>query len=936
VLSREDKELSDLLVQRGVLSSQELAAAEEERLEHAPDLSLTDFLAGRGIGLGEQTQTSETSAIPSRIGEFDILREIGRGGMGIVFEAVQLSLGRRVALKVRPQRDATDGLQARRFGREARAVAKLQHPNVVTVHGSGSYDGWQYIAMDLVDGCSVDSIVEQGPAGPERAAEIVRDIAEALEAAHHIGLVHRDVKPSNILIDRSGTPKLTDFGLVHDTSDARLTLGATVLGTPAFMCPEQARGEDPTPEHDVYSLGAVLYTLVSGRPPYEGKLPAAVLSDLLSRAPASLHEIRPEAPSALVAICERALNRDPSLRYASARDLAADLSAFLRGKKTEAEVRRSRARRKKVSLCLGGLALALSLAGAGVWSAVRANRVRLQPGGEAGGAPPPLRRITTTQGLEISPALSPEGLRVAYAGDADGDWDIYLGETGTQRARNVTADSLGADLDPAFSPSGKELAFRSEREGGGVFVLDLDTGRARKVVDFGHHPSWSPSGNQLAISTERVLGVGRSPRNLRSEIWIVDIGTGIRELLVDADAVEPAWSPSGKRIAFVGERSGVSGLWTVDVGTRQVKKCVASDGLVKDPTWLAGGSALAFTSRMSGASDIRAITIEESSGSCSREQTPLVRSLAESQQFPSASRDGRSLALVSWKRSEAVVRVRISPSGMGVPSPVTRDNRVESAPDVSPDGKWLVISVQDGPSDLVVLRTDDSDRWSLTQDIHEERTPRWSPDGEWIVFATNRTKNFEIWRLRPSGSDAERLTETAGGSAHSPVWSPDGKRVAYCVSGTGILEIDVEASPRRKPRMIVPSNRLSDPDSVPRAWSLDGRFLLLVAREGGASVFDLQEEREILMPVAAQGGAWTDSGELLMTVGAEMVSVNPRTGASRVIASAAPRRFSAALAVDRQTGDVFSTVVENEADVWLMDLDAVAAGGTAGTRSRAR
>jgi len=285
-------------------------------------------------------------------------------------------------------------------------------------------------------------------------------------------------------------------------------------------------------------------------------------------------------------------------------------------------------------------------------------------------------------------------------------------------------------------------------------------------------------------------------------------------------------------------------------------------------------------------------------------------------------------------RRENSVRVAGAGTAQTGVTTISSDTRVESAPDLSPDGSWLALSVQDGPSDLVLVRTDNTDRRNLTQDNFEERTPRWSPDGHWIAFAGNRSGNFEIWRMRPDGTDAERLTETADGSALSPVWSPDGTRLVYGVRGQGILEIDPSAPAPRTPRVLLPASRLQDPEAVPRAWSPDGRLLLLVDRDRNATLLDLKTSDERVLPGKAQGGAWTGTGELWVTDGSELKTVDPATGKSRVLATVAPRKFSAALSIDRRTGDAYTTVVENEADIWLMDLTGADGAGAPAAQGR--
>ncbi len=251
--------------------------------------------------------------------------------MGIVYEAEQESLGRRVAVKVLPAGAALDERLAIRFLREARVTAQLQHPGIVPVFASGRAEGVLFFAMELVEGRSLAEVASEGPMQPERAARVVAQVAHALDHAHQADLIHRDIKPENILLTAGDRARLTDFGLVHENLTGPFTLSRHVLGTPAYIAPQQALGEGVDRRSDIYGLGAVLYTLLSGQPPYAGEVPSVVLSHVLSGPPPRLGSLRAEIPPGLAAICEKAMAREPVDRYESAATLAEDLEAFLRG-----------------------------------------------------------------------------------------------------------------------------------------------------------------------------------------------------------------------------------------------------------------------------------------------------------------------------------------------------------------------------------------------------------------------------------------------------------------------------------------------------------------------------------------------------------------------------------------------------------------------------
>ncbi|HEV8068355.1 MAG TPA: tetratricopeptide repeat protein [Planctomycetaceae bacterium] len=273
-------------------------------------------------------------------GDYEILEEIARGGMGVVYKARQVSLDRTVALKMILAGHLASEADVQRFYVEAKAAANLQHPNIVAIHEIGQHEGQHYFSMDYVEGQSLAQLARESPLPAARAAEYVRTIAEAIEFAHRQGTLHRDVKPSNILIDAFDQPRVTDFGLAKriEATESALTTTGSLVGTPSYMSPEQAGAEGGKlgPASDVYSLGAVLYELVTGRPPFLAESLVATLNHVLNTEPVSPRLVNPNVPRDLETICLKCLQKDPLRRYPSSEELAKDLGRFLRGEPIQA------------------------------------------------------------------------------------------------------------------------------------------------------------------------------------------------------------------------------------------------------------------------------------------------------------------------------------------------------------------------------------------------------------------------------------------------------------------------------------------------------------------------------------------------------------------------------------------------------------------------
>jgi serine/threonine-protein kinase len=277
---------------------------------------------------------------PPTIPDYEILSELGRGGMGLVYKARQVKLNRVVALKMIRAGAHAGSHELARFKAEAEAVAALPHPGIVQVYDAGEHQGVLYFAMEFCPGGSLASRLDGRPLPVREAAQVVAQITQAIQFAHERGVLHRDIKPANVLVGADGSPKISDFGLARRmAADPGLTGEGAILGTPAFMAPEQARGEQVGETADIYSLGSMLYECLTGKPPFQASSPIDTIVKILNDAPVPPRQLNPEVPRDLEGICLRCLEKDPARRYPSAGQLAGELERFLAAEPQEARRR---------------------------------------------------------------------------------------------------------------------------------------------------------------------------------------------------------------------------------------------------------------------------------------------------------------------------------------------------------------------------------------------------------------------------------------------------------------------------------------------------------------------------------------------------------------------------------------------------------------------
>jgi len=784
--------------------------------------------------------------IGQTLAHYRITAAIGAGGMGEVYRATDTKLGRDVAIKVLPSELAEEPERLARFEREAKLLASLNHPNIAHVYGfecATLADGSSphFLAMELVPGEDLAERLKRGAIPVDDAVEIAKQIAEALEEAHEKGIVHRDLKPANVKVTEDGKVKVLDFGLAKAwsgdsagaTSSADLSQSPTlahtgtaagiILGTAAYMSPEQARGRPVDKRADIWAFGVVLYEMLTGRQLFEGETVSDVLAAVLTLE-VDLQRLPPGTRPAVRTLLRRCLERDPRQRLHDVADARIVLDEIRAGRGAAEPAPAPASGVPRFALAAGAVLLVAALA-AGAWIGHRA-----AASGAVGATDIALHRftrLTYASGLESSPSLSPDGEFVAYTAIDGGDRDIFLLRVGGQRSINLTEDSAANEDHPAFSPDGKQIAFRSERAGGGLFVMGATGESTRRLTEFGDNPSWSPDGGEIVFATE-----GESDPHARekmSELWVVAAAGGEPHKIFDGDAVMPAWSPGGHRIAFWRIAQGTRDVWTVAADGTDPQPVTAASSVDWDPVWAPDGAHLYFGSDRGGVMNPWRVAIDERSGRPRGAPEPVTLPTSWSGEL-SLSADERRLAFRTSDMTAEVRRIPFDAGAGRITGPTERlfDTAIPAVGlDVSADG-WMLFRTAAMQEDVYVMRVDGSGLRKLTDDEAKDRNPVWSPDGQQAAFYSNRSGFYEIWTVNRDGSGLRRRTATASdkterGTLLFPVWSPDGHAIALSADDEVVrIALRDEPVPRAEMERI-PVDVGDAKFVIPLSWSPDGR-----------------------------------------------------------------------------------------------------------------
>ena len=789
----------------------------------------------------------------TKLGPYEIQSPLGSGGMGEVYRAIQSSLGRPVAIKVLPAEKVADPERKQRFVQEAKSASSLNHPNIITIYDIGQAEGVDFISMELVSGKALDRLIPRQGMPLNDALKYAVQIADALARAHAAGIVHRDLKPGNIMLNEDGLVKVLDFGLAKLTEatpasgdDATRTMRPTteegkIIGTVAYMSPEQAEGKKVDARSDIFSFGSVLYEMVTGRQAFHGDTKASTLAAILKDNPQPASQLVDGLPREVEKLISRCLRKELNQRFQHMDDVKIVLEELKEESDSVAlagPAVSGRKPRRRITWALSVTAT-LVIATVGVWL-VRSKNAAPE-------APLVAVPLTSYPGNESWPSFSPDGTQVAFAwnGEKQDNWDIYVKQIGVEPAYRLTTDPA-ADYSPAWSPDGRLIAFFRDLSPGKTAIMLIpqrggsertlaEVNGALQNVTYGPYLSWTPDSKWLVAATStvgqhggglylystetgerrpltnppieeigdtgpavspdgRTLVFSRvSPDFFNITLWLLHLGEGYKPLGKEEKVqtgnmtnMGAAWLPDGSEFVFSsGTGNNNSGLWRIAASGGAIPKKInldASDAIAPAISRL--GNRLAFTTEKY---DLNIWRIDLK-GPGQKPGLPF-RFIAstEVEYYPAYSPDGRRIAFMSARSGTQEIWVCDS-DGSKAAQLTSFGGAAIYGPSWSPDSQNIALTVaQKGmKDDIYVISANGGVPRRLTANPAEDKWPDWSHDGKWLYFSSTRSGREEIWKMPSNGGEAVQITRNSG---DTPRESPDGKSLYYMKGWPGAVTV---------------------------------------------------------------------------------------------------------------------------------------------------
>jgi serine/threonine-protein kinase len=769
--------------------------------------------------------------IGQTVSHYKILEKLGEGGMGIVYKAQDTKLDRVVALKFLPQQTSASEQDKSRFLQEAKAAAALNHPNICTIHGIEEVQENAFIVMEFVEGRTLKEQTEQSPLKVKEAIDIAVKIAQGLTAAHEKGIVHRDMKSANVMITDNMDVKIMDFGLAKIAKgSALLTKQGTTLGTIAYMSPEQARGEKTDRRTDVWSLGVILYEIVTGRLPFKGEFEQAVVYSLLNEEPEPVTAVRSGVPLGLERVIAKAMAKDPDSRYQHADEIIVDLKSVRSSSSSSTQASKvstsfnghppAQNKRWTLSPLWSGVlfATALLMGGGLTWLAIPKTSPRPLP---VTRFVLPFDRTSPADGV-TSFAISPDGSRLAYMTRRGSSEELFIREMDKLEARPVSSVKGLTRTQLFFSPDSRWLGFFSQ---GKMNKLSLGGGAPIIICDAPSNSSatWGEGGS---IVFHREWG---------SHLWIVGSEANSTPRQLTTLKVE-----EGER-GHLGASmlpGGTHALFTIWTGGALEDALIAAVELAtgKHQVIVRGGADAHYVPSghlvYSRGATLMAVPFNLSSMKTTGETLPVMDNVrfAGDAGFSSMSiSDNGTVAYIAGGVTYSPTSVGLFEAGKKTRD-ITLSGKNFGDPFYSPDGKKMGLVLF---ADTYHLSLYDLQKQTLTQLTFsaDNWRPTWLRDGSKIAYSSNLGGKYTVYTINADGSGTpEKLFEQEG-NPYPVSWSPDGRTLAYVTTGKETKD-DIWFYSREGEPKLRPFLQSSATENSPRI-SPDGRWIAYVSNESG-------------------------------------------------------------------------------------------------------